>query len=249
MSKKQTTTAQPSKRQAIRAQRARRQKQQRLLTILIVAGVALVIAGLLIYPNLRPVGEIVRVTPEARPNADFNTMGDPDAPVKIVEYSDFQCPFCKRFADETEQQIVDAYVATGQVHFTYVPYGPAGSWIGPESESSARAAYCAGDQGQFWEYKDYLFANHTGENVGDFTDKRLEAYAEALGLNMDDFRSCFNSNKYDEKLQQGLNEGISLGIGGTPSFTINGKVVTGALPFSEFQREIDAALATAGQSQ
>ena len=249
MSKKQTTTAQPSKRQAIRAQRARRQKQQRLLTILIVAGVALVIAGLLIYPNLRPAGEIVEITPVARPNADLNTMGDPDAPVKIVEYSDFQCPFCKRFADETEPQIVDAYIATGQVHFTYVPYGPGGTWIGRESEASARAAYCAGDQGKFWEYKDYLFANHTGENVGDFTDQRLEAFAGALGLNMDDFRSCYNSSKYDEKLQQGIAEGQSLGIGGTPSFTINGKIVTGAQPFSEFQREIDAALAAAGQSQ
>jgi protein-disulfide isomerase len=233
----------------MKAQRARRQQRQRLLTILIVAGIALVVAGLLIYPNLRPAGEFVRVTPAARPNADFNTMGDPDAPVKMVEYSDFQCPFCKRFADETEQQIVDAYVATGKVHFTYVPYGPAGSWIGPESQSSAKAAYCAGDQGKFWEFKEYLFANHTGENVGDFTDKRLEAFANALGLNMNDFRSCFNSNKYDDRLQQGLSDGRTLGIGGTPSFTINGKIITGAQPFSEFQREIEAALAAAGTSQ
>jgi protein-disulfide isomerase len=213
---------------------------------LIVAAAALVIAALLIYPNLKPAGEIAQPTTEARPQADFNAMGDPNAPVKIVEYSDFQCPFCKQFADETEQQIVDTYVSTGKVHFVYVPYGPNGQWIGPESEAAARAAFCAGDQGKFWEYKDYLFANHTGENVGDFTDKRLQAFAEALGLNMSDFNSCFNSSKYDQKLQEGLTQGVQAGAGGTPSFVINGKSVVGAQPFSVFQQEIEAALAAAG---
>lgn len=243
---KKPSSARSTKRQAIKEQRVRRQRQQRLLVIGIVTAVALIIAALLIYPSLRPVGEITQVTPAGRPNADFNQMGDPDAPVKIVEYSDFQCPFCKRFADETEQQIVDTYVATGKVHFTFVPYGPQGQWIGPESEAAARAAFCAGDQGKFWEYKDYLFANHTGENVGDFTDKRLLAFGEALGLNMGDFRSCFNSDKYDQKLADGLAEGQGLGMGGTPSFSINGKSVVGAQPFSVFQQEIDAALSAAG---
>lgn len=245
MNKKQTS-ASKSKRQAVREQRARKQRQQRMLLILGVAAVALVIAALLIYPNLKPVGAIVKPTTEARPQADFNSMGDPNAPVKMVEYSDFQCPFCKRFADETEKQVVDTYVKTGKVYFTYVPFGPTGQWIGPESEAAARAAYCAGDQEKFWEYKDYLFANHTGENVGDFTDKRLQAFAEALGLNMGEFNSCYNSNKYDQKLQEGLTEGVQAGAGGTPYFFVNGKAIEGAQPFSTFQQEIDAALAAAG---
>jgi protein-disulfide isomerase len=254
MNKKQTSAPQ-SRRQAMKAQRARRQRQQRLVTILIIAGVALVIAGLLIYPSLRPVGEFVRITPQARPQADFNAMGDPNAPVKIVDYSDFQCPFCKMFADETEQQIIDTYVSTGQVYYTFIPYGPGpqAEWIGPESEAAARAAFCAGDQDNFWEYKDYLFANQTGENVGDYTDKRLLAFGEALGLNMNDFQACFNSNQFDQTIEEGLDQGRSLGIQGTPAFTINGKVVVGALPFSDpsqpqdFQREIEAALAAAGE--
>src|SRR5512138_383830 len=112
MNKKQAP-ASKSKRQAVREERARKQRQQRLVVILIVAAVALVIAGLLIYPNLKPVGEIVKPTIEARPEANLNSMGNPNAPVKIVEYSDFQCPFCKRFADETEKQIVDTYIKPG----------------------------------------------------------------------------------------------------------------------------------------
>jgi protein-disulfide isomerase len=248
MSKKQESSK--SKRQMLREQRAKRQRQQRMGTIAVVAVVALVIAGLLIYPSIKsamtPVGTIVMTTPEPRPDANLNSMGNPDAPVKIEEFSDFQCPFCKRFADETEKQIVDTYVATGKVYFTYTPFGPGGSFIGPESVAAAEAAFCAGDQNKFWEYHDMLFANQTGENVGDFTDKRLVAFAEALNLNMTEFNSCYNSQKYKDKVQQGLVEGSQKGIGGTPSFLINGTKLEGALPFSDFQTAIDAALAAAG---
>jgi len=239
-----------SKRQAIKAQRVRRQQQQRKTMIMIVSAIALVVAGLLAFPSLQaalaPVGEIARITPVPRPMADFNAMGDPNAPVKIEEFSDFQCPFCKRFADETQLQIVEAYVATGKVYFVYYPYGPGGNWIGPESESSARAAFCAGDQDMFWEYHDILFANHTGENVGDFTDKRLLAFASSLNMDMDQFGVCFDSNKYVDRLNEGIIHGRQAGIGPTPSFLINGKIIEGALPFSAFQQEIEAALAAAG---
>ena len=247
MSKKTTV----SKRQAIREQRARKQRQERLAMILGISVVALVIAGLLIIPSIQnaaaPVGEIVTITPDPRPQANFNTMGDPNAPVQIEEFSDFQCPFCKRFTDETEQQIVENYVATGKVYFVYTPFGPAGNWIGPESKAAAEAAFCAGDQNKFWEYHDILFANQTGENVGDFSNKRLMAFAQSLNLNMDQFKSCFDSHKYSDQIDQGLVKGRQAGIGGTPSFLVNGKKVEGALPFSEFQKEIDAALAAAGK--
>lgn len=239
-----------SRRQVLRERRLRRKRQQRLIIILAISGVALIVTALLIYPTLKlalaPVGEIVEIIPNPRPMSDFNAMGDPEAPVKIEEFSDFQCPFCKRFSDETEQQIVDTYVATGKVYFVYIPYGPGGNLIGPESLVSAKAAYCAGDQDKFWEYHDILFANHTGENVGDFAEKRLMAFAESLNLDVDEFRSCFKSNKYDDELQQGLVYGKRAGIGGTPTFLINGKKVEGALPFSTFEMEIEAALAAAG---
>lgn len=239
-----------SRRQMMREQRLRRKRQQRLVTILTISVVALVVTALLIYPTLKlalaPVGEIIEIVPNPRPMADFNAMGDPEAPVRIEEFSDFQCPFCKRFYDETEGQIVDAYVATGKVYFVYTPFGPGGSWIGPESLDASKAAYCAGDQDKFWEYHDILFANHTGENVGDYTEKRLMAFAESLNLDAEVFRTCFRSNKYDDELKQGLADGKRAGMSSTPAFSINGTPVIGAQPFSVFQTEIEAALASAG---
>src|SRR4030042_2771428 len=124
MDKKPSTS---SKRHKIKAQRAKRQRQQRVSTLLIIGGVALIVVALLAFPSIQkainPVGEFVKITPQSRPQADFNSMGDPNAPVKLEEYSDYQCFFCKRFSDETEKLIVDAYVATGKVYFTYIPYG------------------------------------------------------------------------------------------------------------------------------
>lgn len=242
--------ASSSKRQRLRSERARKQRQQRITTYLIIAGVALVVVAILAFPTIQrafaPVGEVVQITPQARPNADFNAMGDPNAPVKIVEYSDFQCPFCKRFADETEGQIVENYIATGKVYFVYIPYGPGGQYIGEESKNAAMAAFCAGDQGKFWEYKDILFANHTGENVGDYTEKRLMTFAEMLALDMEAFSSCYSSNKYADKLQEGIRQGIQAGMGGTPSFLINGAKIEGAQPYEAFKQAIDNALAAAG---
>jgi protein-disulfide isomerase len=244
------TKARMSKRKALREEREKKQKQQRVTTVLIVIGVALVVVGLLIYPNLKqslaPAGDVVPITPRPRPMASFNTMGDPNAPVKITEFSDFQCPYCKNFVDETEALIVENYVATGKVYFVYVPYGPGGNYIGPESEDAAMAAFCAGDQGKFWEYHDMLFANQTGENVGDFTEKRLVAFAETLGLDVNEFQSCFSSKKYSDKLAEGLAEGKQAQIGGTPSFLVNGQLIEGAEKFPAFQQAIDTALANAG---
>lgn len=234
-----------TRRQAMRAERAKRQRQKRLVTILGISAVALVVAALLIIPNLLGGGGAVEGEFYARPQADMNAMGDPNAPVKIQEYSDFQCPFCKKFSDETEKQIVDNYVSTGKVYFEYIPYGPGGRWIGPESQAAAEAAFCAGDQGKFWEYHDLVFANWKGENVGSFSNSRLAAFSETLGLDMDQFEECLDSNKHDQTLQEGLSAGVAAGIDVTPAFLINGKLVTGAQPYAVFQQEIEAALAAA----
>jgi protein-disulfide isomerase len=239
-----------TKRQTMKAERAKRQRQQRITTIVAVIVVALVVAGVLIYPTIKtaiaPVGSVVKITPQPRPMANFNAMGDPNAPVKITEYSDFQCPYCKRFTDETEKQIVDTYVATGKVYFVYIPFGPGGNYIGPETKAAAMAAFCAGDQGKFWEFHDILFANHTGENVGDYTDKRLTAFATVLGLDMAKFSSCVSSNKYEQKLQEGIAQGQQAGITGTPYFLVNGTPVEGAQPFENFKQLIDTALSAGG---
>ncbi len=244
MAKKQGTK---SKRQVVREQRRKRQQQQRILTILIVTAVALVVVGLLVAPTIRnaltPVGEIVTITPNPRPMADDNAMGDPNAPVEVVEFSDYQCPFCAQFAEETEPLIVKDYVETGKVYFVYRSFG---NFIGAESTAAAEAAYCAGEQNKYWEYHDILFANHTGENVGDYLDKRLTAFAESLGLNMGEFEQCMRSNKFADRIEQDRVDGTQAGVQGTPGFLINGKLIKGALPYSDFQVEIEAALAATG---
>jgi protein-disulfide isomerase len=229
-----------SKRQEIRDRRRKQQIRNRTIVILMVVVGALLVAFALIYPSIKPVGPIATTVPNPRPLAKDNAMGDPNSPVKIIEFSDFQCPYCARFHQETEQQIVDMYVSTGKVYFVYRSYG---AWIGAESQKAAEAAYCAGDQNKFWEYHDILFNNQSGENVGDFANDRLNAFASTLGLDMNQFKACFNSGKYTERVLQDGTDGKAAGITGTPGFTVNGQLIDGAQPFSVFQTAIDTALA------
>jgi protein-disulfide isomerase len=167
-----------------------------------------------------------------------NTMGDPNAPVHIIEYGDFQCPYCLKFWTETEPQMIKEYVNTGKVYFEFRAF----PIIGPESVLAAEGAYCAGDQNKFWEYHDTLFLNWTGENVGDFTTEKLTQYAEVLGLNMADFKSCLNTEKYKSKVEQDKAEGEANGVSATPTFFINGSKVEGSQPFSVLKDLIEQAL-------
>ena len=239
-----------SKRQILREKRQREQQRNRWVVIGVVIIGALLVAWVLIS-SLKPPKVADFVTFD-RPNADSNSAGDPTAPITITEYSDYQCPYCKKFSDETEKQLVDKFVAGGQVRFIYRSFG---LFIGPESQASAEATYCAGDQGKFWQFHDILFANHTGENVGDYTTKKLQAFAKTLGLDMNAFNSCLSSGKYTERVTQDGIDGRAAGIKATPSFVltyiVNGQVKTklieGAQPLSVFQTEIEAALAEMGQ--
>jgi protein-disulfide isomerase len=153
------------------------------------------------------------------PNPAGMSLGDPNAPVKVEEFSDFQCPYCAQFALNAQAGFIEKYVKTGKVYFTYIPF----SFIGPESVRAAEAAYCAADQNKFWEFHDALFKNQGGENTGVFSDNKLIGFAQKTGLNMAEFRSCFDSGKYKEKVQTDLNDGKARGVTGTPSFIVNGQ--------------------------
>jgi protein-disulfide isomerase len=229
---------------SIREERRRKKRQKRLATILTIGGGVVIVIAVIVFITLRnmfaPIGTIIPITPDPRPMANANTMGDPNAPVKIVEYSDFQCPICLNFYQQVEPQIVTEYISTGKIFFTYRSMG---DWIGSESVAAAEAAYCAGDQNKFWEYHDILFTNWTGENVGDFRSRRLIAFAENLGLDMNAFRSCFNSHKYSQKVSQDRADGEKAGVAGTPTFFMNGTKYDGAPAYSPLKAAIDAALA------
>ncbi len=246
-----------SKRQEFREKRRRAEQRNRFITIGLVVLGALLVASVLIYPQIKPVAEILPTTPQARPNVDRNTAGDPNAPVKLVEFSDYQCPYCKRFWESTEAQIMDAYVKTGKVQFTE---RSAGNWVsqkagGVESQNAAMAAYCAADQNKFWEMHDALFTNNRDvEEQGSFTSRRLQEIAQSVGLDMTAFNSCYSNNKHQNQVLQDFNDARAAGITGTPFFVItytaNGETKTdtidGAQDFSIFQQKLDAALAAAG---
>jgi len=257
MSSKQSRVS-SSRRQAVQEERKKKEQQKRLRQILYIAGGALLIVIIAFAINAFAnqssgkvaQGEIVTVTPKIRPQVDGHSMGDPNALVKIIEFSDFQCPYCKQFADSTEQAIIDNFIATGKVHFTYHSMGNFVSQNiglgGTESRDSAEASYCAADQGKFWEYKDILFANSLGEDQGFFARARLEKMAEAIGLDVAQFNECMDSKKFRDQVNQDYKDGIAAGVTGTPSFVINGKLITGAQPIEVFQQEIEAAIQAAG---
>jgi protein-disulfide isomerase len=251
-----------SKRQMMRDKRVRQQKIRRFATIGVIAVVAIGIAAALIAVNLpKPVGAIVVPTRPAPPQPSFNSMGDPNAPVKIVEYLDYQCPYCQAFWSNTEAQLIDSYVKTGKVFYTARSLGNFISGNNnqqqgtnnQESMLAAEAAYCAGDQNKFWEYHDILYANQAPENSGALDRTHLDAFAQKIGLDMTTFNSCMDNNKYADRVTQDGVEGTQAittapgydGSGvGTPAFLVNGKLISGNQPFSTFQTAIEADLAT-----
>jgi protein-disulfide isomerase len=248
-----------SKRQERREKIKKQEARGRLTMItLVTIGAALVVFAF-VWPSIRPIASVVDVDPGTHPNAKDNSMGDPNAPITIEEFSDFQCPFCERFHQQTEPLLKQYYIDTGKVHFVYRSMGNfvSGNIGGAttESQDAALAAYCAGEQNKFWEMHALLFGNVIGEDAGSFTDRRLSAIAEKVkGLDLDQFNSCYSSGKYADRVQQDLKDGQAAGVTGTPGFiltyTVNGetktKKIDGAQPFSTFQQEIEAALTEAG---
>ena len=239
-----------SKRQAMRAKRQRQARMQRFGMVGIITVGALLVAFTLIYPNLKSVGEIVTVEPNPRPLADGTAMGDPDAPVVIDIFEDFQCPACRIYTEEVETPIAETYVVTGQVYYVFhhYPFIDSAS-VNKESHQAANASMCAAEQGLFWEYHDMLFANWNGENAGAFSDRRLITFAETLGLDMDTFTNCFEDNRYRDEIQADYDLGTEMGVSGTPSVFVNGQQITpGFVPgFADVQQAVEAALIQAGQ--
>lgn len=245
-------TKELSKRQMRKEQIRRREKRSRLVGIGLITIGALFVAFLIIYPNVKPIEAVVAAPEASRLGVDFNAVGDPAAPVTITEFSDFQCPYCRLFYENTEAALVEQYVKTGKAYFVYKSVG---GFIGPESKDAAQAAYCAGDQGKFWEMHDILFSNQTGENVGAYSNRRLEAMADEIGLDRGLYDECMSSGKYSDLTDQDAKEATAAGIKATPSFVItyvvNGetksRLIEGAQGVDTFAQEIEAALAEMGK--
>ncbi len=241
-----------SKRQEIRERRQRERNRNRILVIGLVAAGALLIAFAFIRPLILSSQAtanatqmpVIAITPRA-----FTTtvngvhLGDPSAPVKVDVYEDFRCSICLYYSQNFEPQIIQTYVDTGKVYYTFHSFividGNDGS---DASYRSANAALCASEQGRFWDYHDTLFANQVTEEASYFTDPRLVSMAQNLTLNMTAFNQCFQAKKYASDIQADNSQARTLNLTGTPSILVNGKLLQ-IQTFNDVSTAIDAALA------
>ena len=177
-------------------------------------------------------------------------MGDAKARIAIIEFSDYQCPFCRRHFFNTMPKLLKDYIDTGKVKYVLRDF-PLSS-IHPEAFAAAVAARCAGDQGKYMEMHDQFFAKQASLRQADWN-----AHAKAVGIDLGDFEACMESKKYEAVVGEDMKAGIAAGVTGTPTFFIGpldadgttmraGNVVTGAQPYRVFKRALDSLLAAKG---
>ncbi len=167
-------------------------------------------------------------------------LGNANAKLTVVEFGDYQCPFCGRFFKEVVPQIIKDYVDTGKVKFVYKNL----AFLGKESIDAANAALCAKEQSKFWEYHDKIYSSQSGENQGTFAIDNLKKFATDLGLNSSQFNQCLDSQKYNAQVTADIAEANQNGFQSTPSTAVGDTPVIGAQPYSALKTIIDQKLAT-----
>jgi len=168
---------------------------------------------------------------------DDPVKGNKDAPVTIVEFSDFQCPFCAAFYSQTLSQLEEEYIKTGKVKLVYRDFPLS---FHQNAQKAAEASECADEQGAFWEYHDILF-----EKQGEWSNAKtniFKDYAKQLDLNSNQFDQCLDSGKMADEVKKDLQDGSAYGVNGTPAFFINGELISGAQPIGAFRQVIDKYL-------
>ena len=176
-----------------------------------------------------PVG---RQLESVQPGENDTIKGPADAKVTIIEFTDFECPYCKR-GKETMDEVLEIYGDQVRLAFKHFPLD-----FHPNAQKAAEATECAGDQGKFWEMHDWMF-----DNQKELAVDGLKTAAANLGMNSSEFDSCLNSGKYEEKVKDDMAAGSEFGVSGTPAFFINDTLISGAQPIEKFREVIDAELA------
>lgn len=175
-------------------------------------------------------------------------MGKKDAPVTLIEFTDYQCPYCNRHALQTLPLLIKDYIDTGKARYTIRDFPL--EQIHPNAVKAAEAARCAGDENKYWEMHGKLFVNQK-----QLQPEKLLEYAKAIGLNEDDFKACLDKGKYTVAVKKDIEEGNKLGVRGTPTVMLgmsdndqlkNTVIMRGALPYNTFKTEIDKLLAPPG---
>jgi len=170
-------------------------------------------------------------------------LGNPSAPITIVEFGDYQCHQCYNWYHNTKPSITRDYIETGKVNLVFVDL----AFLGRDSPKAAQASYCAEDQGMYWDYHDLLYNSQEPEIDGGWANsERLKAFAFSLGLDMNLFDSCLDSGKYSKRVQYNIQQARDHGVKGTPGFFIVGpdgqQQIGGAQPFSVFKQILDSMI-------
>jgi protein-disulfide isomerase len=163
--------------------------------------------------------------------------GNPEAPITIVEFSEYQCPYCKRYVDETYGKLWDEYGDKIRYIFRDYPLP-----FHQHAQKTAEAARCGGEQDKYWEYHDLLFERNSEWASSEDPNSVLNDFAKELGLDTDQFSECLSSGKYTQAVKDDFKLGQRVGVSGTPSFFINGRLLVGAQPFENFKVIIEEEL-------
>ncbi len=172
-------------------------------------------------------------------------VGDPNAPVTIIEYTDYQCPFCSRHFEQTYPQLLENYIDAGVVYYVFKDFPL--TQIHPQAVQAANAARCAGDQDAYLAMHDALFTNQAEWNGRSDADTLFNQYAAELGLDGEQFVTCMADGTYEDEIYADLNEGSSFGVSGTPAFFLNGYFLSGAQPYSTFVDAVEFLLEEVGE--
>lgn len=221
---------------------ADRKRKRRMILIGGAVVAAVLVAAALIWSNRDssdlPSLQAASAADLADVPAEGRVIGDPNAPVHLIEYGDYQCPACAQFDNQVFPLLLTEYISTGKVSFEFRDL----AFLGPDSQTAAEAAACSIDQDGFWPYHETIYANHFGENLGNLSESRLIEMAELSGLDKEQIASCLDAGTYAGDVQAMHQEAQQLGLNSTPSFVLNGTV----LPWQGWdamKQAIDAALA------
>ncbi|NNM02579.1 MAG: DsbA family protein [Nitrosopumilus sp.] len=212
-----------------------------------------VILGVIVIGIIAGIAASVSTSPSETVNLDMgrthgtistamgsSILGDPSAPITIVEFGDYQCHQCYNWFHNTKPAITRDYIETGKANLVFVDM----AFLGKDSPKAAQASYCAEDQGMYWDYHDLLYISQESKIDGGWANsERLKAFAFSLGLDMELFESCLDSGKYSKRVQYNTQQARENGVRGTPGFFIGGpdgqQQLGGAQPFSVFKQILD----------
>lgn len=219
----------PTQRELLREQRKAASRRRAIMISIIIVILAVVII-LIMLPKLTS-------KKSELPNQDGFALGDPNAPIKVEEFSDFRCSHCKEFSESMEPDFIEKYVKTGKVYFKFYNF----PFLSDDSTDAAEAAYCAADQNAFWQYKELLFTYNSYS--GAFSESNLIDYASKLKLDTNSFKQCLQSDEHLDEIAADKVYATTLGVSATPTFSVNGKLVYS----NELIATVDAALADLGK--